>query len=384
MPLSFKDFKERYLKENKKNINSYGLSARELNKLIENEYEIYKNLYNSNSNNNAGAKHTAELFKHMSDDERESLQDLKVVNDLIKLYFSDSFQSEESATKPTGQLDRHFREFCPANEICKWNTMYSSGNRNDCIIHSFLTATCPNFRRLPKAFKDNFAKSFRLDLYPTFPAVQVLLSGPAKDDHRARIFGAQFLEDTDLTILINTYGVNILVFESAKTEGGRTMPASATVFGDYSGPVYLLANSSNIHYESVRTSDGQYSISKSKAYTISKSLIPKGLENATEKQCSYEIGEAVRYRGQKYIVLQREFNGSPLKCVRLLLTDERGYKEYMDVNIRRRDNTAEIHRFLKHRVSPEDVEHFRGGGTKRQTRRRHMRKNRYTRRLTFG
>jgi hypothetical protein len=47
---------------------------------------------------------------------------------------------------------------------CK--TMYSSGNSNDCLIHSFLTVYCPNFRRLSMKDKNVVAHNFRIYVYP--------------------------------------------------------------------------------------------------------------------------------------------------------------------------------------------------------------------------
>jgi hypothetical protein len=147
--------------------------------------------------------------------------------------------------------------------------MAASGNKNDCLIHSFLSATCPNFRKLSKTDKDDFADPFRREILPAI----------LEDDRRnivkrykknTRIIpflkGRNFLENDHISMLCALYNVKILVFETIRIPRMDDQHAAQLYGTVYSrnrntDDVYVIYNPGNDHFEPVRDKDnGNYTI----------------------------------------------------------------------------------------------------------------------------
>jgi hypothetical protein len=149
--------------------------------------------------------------------------------------------------------------------------MYSSGANSDCLIHSFLTATCNNFRKLPQENKNKVARSFRHYLYPQFELTKAMLKKNSRA-HEKIFTPGTFLGDEDLLNIVNTYKINCIVFATANTSGYASGQQKATVYpymdDDRGNDAYMFINRTLVHWESVCTDKGSYTISKARAENI--------------------------------------------------------------------------------------------------------------------
>jgi hypothetical protein len=76
-------------------------------------------------------------------------------------------KAEDEATRSVGVLEGF--------GVDGLERMNASANEYDCLIHSFLTATCENFRRLDQPSKDTFANFFRRTAFIRLPVVQCFM-----------------------------------------------------------------------------------------------------------------------------------------------------------------------------------------------------------------
>lgn len=371
------------------------VSKNNIRRILEMERETAK----ERAKAKASATPAKNLFKGLTPDEKKALYTVAALDAFLKDKLQSHFIDEKVATTHKIYLREYFKENCPADPICNWETMESSGAGSDCLIHTFLTATCGSFRRLTKPFKDAVARSFRHHIYGASEQVQAILRPPTPrltiERNRTRIFRGEFLDDSDLGRLTDMYKIPCLVFESGKSaevtqydnpskksdatlvQKRMYMPSIAQLVGpENPDPVYLLSNRGNMHYESVRTNTGSYTISREDANAILQRL---GLGLTVTRECAYEVGDDVLFNGEMYIVLEVRYNDDAQKCNELRLTDNRGYKEYdsMDKNVR--NLTATLDRLTKHRVEPDKVSvPPKGGYSRRRTRR-----SKVSRRFTY-
>lgn len=153
--------------------------------------------------------------------------------------------------------------------FCSWVRKHALGASNDCLIHSFLTVTCPNFRALDTPQKLEFADEFRRQLLPvllrmpengTGSGVQARLVGEARS-------GIKLSEET-LGVLCISYRVRCLLVQNQHQEMYRaelrTEPPRATVIGPR-GSIHVIANNFGAHYEGVATVGGSYVIGDAEA-----------------------------------------------------------------------------------------------------------------------
>jgi hypothetical protein len=222
-------------------------------------------------------------------------------------------------------------------QLRQMTRMESSGSGLDCLIHSFFTATCAAFRRLPLAAKNTVANAFRhCFLYRILDELDQRYAGDVEGlkrskEHRAYL-DRGMLYDKQINLLADSFKVNILVLEQEKAGvvGGRAaqMPATATLVEGVTGvagaaaPVYVLANIGNNHYESVKT-EGSYTITAAQAVAIQTRINP--YESAA-LGCAFEEGAEVLYKGGRCIVMGRRF-GDEAKCesYKLLCADGQEY-----------------------------------------------------------
>jgi len=157
-----------------------------------------------------------ELTKH---DEKllENIETIHDVNEII-LRMYDLAADESKTTRVLRKL-KGFGEI--AND---WDVIYSSGNNLDCLIHSILTATCSNFRRLEQDDKNEFANFFRRKIFLNLPVVkcyEVVEEGPIFKELSNRIKGRDFLEDTELFLLAAQFQIRILSASSGRAAIGN-------------------------------------------------------------------------------------------------------------------------------------------------------------------
>jgi len=82
-----------------------------------------------------------------------------------------------------------------------WDVLQTSGNANDCMIHSILTGCSSTFRKLNNNNKNTIASIFRREELVKIPRINIDL-----------LLGANFLTDIELVQIGNYYQFNILVF----------------------------------------------------------------------------------------------------------------------------------------------------------------------------
>ena len=220
--------------------------------------------------------------------------------------YKDKLGSEDENTKQTGGTLETFgyKEFF---------MMDSSMKSNDCLIHTFLTATCPYFRQLHKQQKDDFADIFRRTVYAEEifnTLIQAKQTIESKESFLARITSKAFLEDTDIINLCKYYNINILTFEDTKTSNGKTMPSCVT-FNHVNASdetSYIIYNNGN-HFEAVKTPQG-YTISTMEAQQIETSHKCEFHED--QPTWKYQEFDPVRYRNKPYFVASRNINDKGL------------------------------------------------------------------------
>jgi len=161
--------------------------------------------------------------------------------------------------------------------------MYSSGNDSDCLIHSFLTSTCSNFRQLSQEDKNTVASNFRRYVYTTLPEVIELLQ--AGSGLATRIEAGNFLEDEDIGILCRYYEINMIVFANARVVGTSIQPATARII-DTDTPVTYMIYNTGVHWESVKK-EGHlppYSLTRVEAAGVRDLVNNKDMDPANQRK----------------------------------------------------------------------------------------------------
>jgi hypothetical protein len=152
----------------------------------------------------------------------ETLETLPQLNGAIAQLYQHDMISEAEATVEVEPLEGF--------GVPGLTRMESSAQNYDCLIHSFLTATCDNFRRLPQHQKNVFANHFRRVALPALPMIRCFMArdrvgeindrreSPTKGKPRPRaemmmeriLAPRGFLHETELHLLAAQFRVNIL------------------------------------------------------------------------------------------------------------------------------------------------------------------------------
>jgi hypothetical protein len=173
---------------------------------------------------NIGYLSESEIEKMVEDDKTvilKSLSTLDGLENVIQMLYSDrkGRGGEEKATKSVGDLP-------PGFGVEGFERMNASANNYDCLIHSFLTATSPNFRLLNQTSKDEFANFFRRTIFLGLPLVACSIqakSGNTRVEKQEKknivdtIQSAKgYLQDNIIFLLAAQFHVNILTATSDK------------------------------------------------------------------------------------------------------------------------------------------------------------------------
>lgn len=206
----------------------------------------------------------------------ETLETLEQVNGVIAQLYQHTMIPETKATWAVGALEGF--------GVPGLTKMESSARNYDCLIHSFLTATCDNFRRLPQEQKDVFANHFRRVALPALPMIRCFMANDrvreVNDRERSPTHGKQrpraemmmerivaergFLHETELHLLSAQFRVNILA-ATAETRLFQpiTRDTLQVLYGDMRCMEGLPAfrrtvciYTSGGHFESVRKAEG--------------------------------------------------------------------------------------------------------------------------------
>ena len=198
------------------------------------------------------------------------------MNGVIAQLYQHDMIPEARATWAVGELE----EF----GVPGLTRMESSARNYDCLIHSFLTATCDNFRRLPQEQKDVFANHFRRVALPALPMIRCFVANDRvreiNDRERSPTHGQQrqraemmierilapqgFLHETELHLLAAQFRINIL---AATRETHLFQPITRDALQVLYGETHCMDElpafrktvciyTSGGHFESVRKAEG--------------------------------------------------------------------------------------------------------------------------------
>lgn len=217
----------------------------------------------------AKAHNTNAIFQDLTEEQVRNLRTLEALNTFIKAHFPYINENIEAQRGSIYDFMKYGsdKEGSVLKSLKKMKRIKTSGDANDCLIHSFLTATCKAFRKLPDPLKISVARSFRHHLYPRFKEIKDILEREGKTGPTyRRIFKKQFLNDFDINTLADIYNLNILLFQGEVTGQQPPMITSIEKGGD--NPFYTISNYENIHFESVQQESGGFTISNDLANSI--------------------------------------------------------------------------------------------------------------------
>jgi len=289
--------------------------------------------------------------------------ELDYLNTLEKLntHIGKTYQLKtEAETKDTGK--KSLEKF--KTEDNDYYIMESSGNENDCLIHTFLTSTCENFRKLEKKDKNHAANFFRRTIFPL-----ILEKTDTKENEKARDIkrakGNGLLEDIDINYISKFYKFNYVMFEDEKVEAVERISPNKTrvsvnermprcvLYFDNGGNCYMFYNN-NKHFESVK---------KGKIYII-PSLTGKKLQadnicefsTATNVGCIYNQGDKVMYKGNPHWVVWRRKNTETDECAKYGLTGtEEKLVEFLMLSPELQQKTETLGKYGKIEAMPSEL-----------------------------
>ncbi len=303
----------------------------------------------------------ADPFQNLSEDQKMRLRTLEGLNEYIGSLYPVNTGPAAPYKNRAGRLNiRQFISQCTEQPLRRtldlWRTIDSAGHKNDCLVESFLTATCPAYRKLlskehvgarPEA-RDIVGDCFRRTFLPTLPEFQ------GRSQELAELRGGGFLSETHLSIICEVYGVDILMFE-AGTLGGR---AAATIIGENNSQrLYVILNPDNAHYEAVqprRDDHDDFSITRGEVDAIVRciggSWVKEGraAEGIGERLCEHPFGAVVTYRGGPRRVMDSgvEYVGSNTNqrpvCAGYLLGTEDQYNRFNALPAAQKEGTATL------------------------------------------
>jgi hypothetical protein len=181
--------------------------------------------------------------------------DLVKLNAFIGVRFVKT-QNDKSKVVPGG-----FQRF---RETDRLERIRSSGNKLDCLIHSFLTATCPNFRRLDEGDKDFFADIYRRRIFTNIARTTHAYKRQVENEKKQginenerrstmyRISSIDFLENIEITILCEYYHIKMLVFEVLVGVPSVVLYGLNGQRNTDNDTVYMIYNPGQGHFEAVR------------------------------------------------------------------------------------------------------------------------------------
>ena len=138
-------------------------------------------------------------------------------------------------------------------------TVYSSGNNNDCLVHSFLTNISPAFRRLKQEDKNKHASYYRREVLPTF------YKDKNEEAKKQMLHEKVYLDESHAFKLSNIFRVNILFMQAVERNafkengslGIETKIAPVILNKEKEDeykdrPWYIIYNPDNQHFRGMR------------------------------------------------------------------------------------------------------------------------------------
>lgn len=175
----------------------------------------------------------------------------------------------------------------------------TSANKNDCLIHSFLIVVSPSFRKLKQDEKDTFADQFRRVLLPRFYAEQ-----PTSSSSEVKLLARPgFLDDRHQASLTKFFPVNIVNFY---TSDGKISPDAPDATYKDKQPFVFIYNPDRAHYRAVRKLEGDvatYSFNEEDAREIINTYTFTA-EVKTRCDVGIKVGDTVIYKGERKVVFE--------------------------------------------------------------------------------
>ena len=285
------------------------------------------------------------------------------------------------------------------NIIKNWKLYYTSGNNNDCAIHSFLTVTLENFRKINDDDRNKFATHFRRNVLRFNKQIGF------SDKDYSELLNNYMLTDSLITSLAQYFKLNIMIVD-------YTTPATSFItrinqFGIITDPYYVISHTSNVHWEAMSDDKNNFRIDSAVIEEISRII---ELDTATI-ECPFrndqriivdpgaqlyninnELEEVIKDR--QYIIINRY--SDKMKCVTLSIlpidtltalgrTTTEEYIKWRDAAIKATDplivtgniltNNTKDHKDMRY-VKRDNSDNFGirlvlgGGKRKKQTRKR--------------
>ena len=244
-----------------------------------------------------------EPFRGLTRDLQARCRTLEGLNEYIAGLYPGDRDSAPAGHQDVQAIVSTCRNLALRDFLRGWRPKNSYGYRNDCLIESFLTTTCPAFRFLVQDHKNTVAENFRQLFFASQPEIS-----EHRNSHRLldEIRDHRFLGNEHLSILSEIYRVDFLMLENRAL--GR---AGATHFEiNRSARVYIIINPDNAHYEAVQPRDRNedYSISRDEAMRVVECINAEAIGEAEEsrgisQRACLPTGSVVLYRGGRYVIL---------------------------------------------------------------------------------
>jgi hypothetical protein len=218
---------------------------------------------------------------------------------------------EENPIKPTDIPDiiesklRHIFE-----NVIKIKT---SGNRNDCLIHSILTSISGMYRTLDELEKKIIASYFRRYIFSNLDRID-----------KAVMESEELLTDTEAEIIANYYHLNIIILVNSSRD--EHMINHFRFFGDNHSDYIILHNNGGSHYSTVFLNN-KYTLE----YRLGQELNEKYGEMARGNEilrCKFNNGNKIQSKDKRkqFLVISRKFDdissyGGNKECVSITVNE---------------------------------------------------------------
>lgn len=128
----------------------------------------------------------------------------------------------------------------------------TSGNSNDCLIHSILTCVSEDFRKLKqKIDKDTIASAFRREILPNINGMS--------EPNKQLLKSYSFLDDRIIESINAFYSIKIIAINENRNKDLDFI--NLYLVNKYSNDIFLIHNSNNIHFTAIKFKNS-YNVSR--------------------------------------------------------------------------------------------------------------------------
>jgi hypothetical protein len=184
--------------------------------------------------------------------------------DTISDINEDIFKKYPSVVSQPENINKDNFGICFEDKSLNLSSINTSSNKFDCLIHSFLDCTCPNFRKLTQSQKDSYANWFRREyfysLFEKSPTNKIYKFLGKDDGLFNELLGdlkpVIYLQGYHALLLAELYKINIIVitkvsgqFKQAKLDSG-------------SDKTIIIYNPGDGHFRGVRKNSDTFMFTK--------------------------------------------------------------------------------------------------------------------------